>query len=139
MPKYRQGQSGNPSGRPVGSKNQVTKLREAIADDLPEIIAGLVNEAKIGNVAAAGLLLDRCLPRLRPVTEEVDALPADRHSLGERADAIATAALAGEISPTVASELMAMLAQQGRILEINELMQRIERLEKALAATKGKK
>lgn len=138
MPKYRRGQSGNPAGRPVGSKNKVTKLREAIADDLPEIIACLVNEAKAGNVAAAGLLLDRCLPRLRPVTE-VDALTADGVSLGERAEAVAAAALAGEISPTVAGELMAMLGQLGRILETAELTQRIERLENALAATKGRK
>lgn len=129
MPKYRRGQSGNPAGRPVGSKNQVTRLREAIATDLPEIIASLVNEAKTGNVAAAGLLLDRCLPRLRPVTEEVDPLTASGYSLGERAEAVAAATLAGELSPSVASEIMGILGQHARIIEIATLEQRIAALE----------
>jgi hypothetical protein len=60
-------------------------------------------------------------------------------SLAERAEGIARAAMAGELSPTVAVEMMGMLGQQGRIIETAELMQRIERLENALGATKGNK
>lgn len=135
MPKFIKGQSGNPAGRPVGSKNHVTKLREAIAEELPAIINALVSEASSGNVAAASLLLSRCLPPLRPVTETGD-IPLSGATLGERAERVALSALTGDLSPTVASELMAMLGQQGRIMETEELMRRIDRLERVLDAQK---
>ncbi len=138
MARFKKGQSGNPKGKPPGTKSRMTKLREAIESDLPAILAALVMKAKDGDVGAANLLLSRCLPPLRPQSE-VDEIPVAGSSLAHRAEAIATSALAGELSPTVATEMMAMLGQQARILETAELADRIERLEAALAVTKGTK
>lgn len=138
MTKFQKGRSGNPKGRPAGIPSPTAKLRNIIADDLPGILAALVEKAKDGDVGAANLLLSRCLPPLRPQSE-ADEIPLAGETLAERAEGVAAAALAGELSPSVASELMAMLGQHGRILETAELMQRIERLENALAATKGRK
>ena len=44
---WKVGQSGNPKGRPPGV-SAITKMRESLAGDVPEILAGLVNAAKGG-------------------------------------------------------------------------------------------
>lgn len=130
MARFKPGHSGNPRGRPRGPMAS-TKLRDALKGDLHEIVATLVARAKDGDVQAASLLFSRTLPPLRPMSETPDALLPGA-TLSERAESIATATLAGELSPTAASELMSVLAQQARITEITEIADRIERIEQAL-------
>jgi hypothetical protein len=131
MTRFRPGQSGNPRGKPRGTKHQSTKLRDAIAADLHVIVATLVEKAKEGDTGAAALLFSRTLPPLRPQSEPPEAA-LQGESLTERAEAVTAATLAGELSPTSATELMALLGQQARIVEISELAVRLERIEAAL-------
>lgn len=126
--KFQKGISGNPNGRPRGTKNSSTALREAIRDELPSILRNLVELARSGDTQAANVLLSRALPPLRPVSEATE-IPTQGDSLSERAKSISDAALAGLISPTTASELMTTLSGQARIVEISELESRIAKLE----------
>lgn len=136
MGKFSPGKSGNPEGRPKGIPNPSTKLRQAIAADLPEIIDTLRQQALSGDVAAARLLLERALPPLRPESQP-ESVVATGESLGERTEAVVKATLAGQLSPTAGAELVGVLAGSARVLEIAELAQRLELLERSLAA-KGK-
>ena len=138
MTKFEKGKSGNPAGKPRGALSPSGRLRQAIAADLPNILATLRDRALDGDVQAASLLLSRCLPPLRPQSEAED-VPVTGVSLTERAEGIAAAALSGDLSPTAANELIAVLAQQGRIIETAELAERITRIETALKTTKGVK
>ena len=135
MTRFKPGTSGNPKGRPRGSRNPSTRLRELIASDVPLILSVLRDAALGGDVQAANALLSRALPALRPEAVSVEVI-ATGESLCERAEAVASAALAGEIPVDAATSLMQALATQAKVLETHELLQRIERLENALAATK---
>lgn len=136
--RFKPGQSGNPAGKPRGCKHATTKLREAIAADLHAIVAALVERAKEGDTSAAALLFSRTLPPLRPQSDPPDTAIAGT-TLDERAEAVTSAALAGQISPTGATELMGLLAQQARIHEVSELAERLERIENALKLEGPKK
>ena len=131
MTRFKKGQSGNPAGRPKGVPNPATRLRQKIADHVPEIIETLVANAKDGDTAAANVLLARCLPSLKPQAD-TGGVVLNGESLSERAESISAAAMAGTLSPTAAGELMGILGQQARIAEIGELAERLERIENAL-------
>ena len=128
MAKYQKGQSGNPSGKPKGALSPSGRLRDAIAKDLPKILAMLRDRALEGDVQAASLLLSRCLPPLRPASA-TQAIKLSGASLGERAEAIVKAAVDGELPTSAAAELMGVLSGQAKILETIELERRIAALE----------
>lgn len=129
MTRFKKGQSGNPAGRPKGTKNTSAELRKAIAAELPEILRTLVAEARTGNAQAAAVLLSRALPPLRPTTEAPEIAIAGT-TLAERAEAITAAAMSGSLSPDAATQLIGVVAQQARIIETSELEERITALEK---------
>lgn len=67
---WKKGQSGNPAGRPKGSKNNITLLRQALEGELrvqigphmAEVLMTAINMAKDGNEAMIKLLVDKTLP-----------------------------------------------------------------------------
>jgi len=65
---FKPGQSGNPAGRKVGSKNDATVWREAYAsavsaDDIAEVSRVLAEAAKKGAPWAVQYLMDRSMGR----------------------------------------------------------------------------
>ena len=65
MPKYTKGQSGNPAGRPVGSKNKCTQFRELLEEDLLALVSVLRDKALEGDMNAMRLLLERLIPKVQ--------------------------------------------------------------------------
>jgi hypothetical protein len=124
--KFKAGVSGNPKGRPK-DKTPATQLRKSIIDDMPEIILKLVEQAKDGDTAAAKILLDRCVPALKPQAMAI-SLPVNG-TLAEQGGEIIRATLSGHIPPDIGAQLITALANQSKIIEIDELTQRIEALE----------
>ena len=125
-PKFKAGISGNPKGRPK-DKTPATLLRKSIADDMPEIILKLVEQAKNGDTAAAKILLDRCCPALKPQALAIN-LPINGN-LAEQGNEIIRATLSGNIPPDIGAQLITALASQGKLIELQELTERIEILE----------
>ncbi|MEY3760325.1 MAG: hypothetical protein RIR39_1816 [Pseudomonadota bacterium] len=124
--KFKAGLSGNPKGRPK-DKTPATLLRKSIVEAMPDIILKLVEQAKEGDTAAAKILLDRCCPALKPQAMTIN-LPVNG-SLAEQGGEIIRATLSGSIPPDIGAQLIAALAAQSKIIEIDELTQRIEALE----------
>ena len=84
---FPKGQSGNPAGKPPGTRNRATQLAERLldgeAEDLTRMVIGL---AKAGDTTALKLCLDRLLPprKDRPIWFELPAMTtaADAEALG---------------------------------------------------------
>ena len=128
-PKFKAGISGNPKGRPK-DKTPATLLRKSIIDDMPEIILKLVEQAKNGDTAAAKILLDRCVPSLKPQAMAIN-LPVNG-TLAEQGGEIIRATLSGHIPPDIGAQLVTALSNQGKLVELQELTQRLDRIEKQL-------
>jgi hypothetical protein len=107
----------------------VAKLRTAISKHVPEIVDKLVEQAKAGDATSARLLLERVLPPLKAAELPVAVtLPAG--SLSEQGQAVVAAVATGLIAPGQAAQLLAGLGAMAKIIETDELIKRIEALEK---------
>lgn len=131
------GQSGNPAGRRPGT-GEVARLRAAIAQHVPEIVARLVERATVdGDAQAARLLLERVLPPVKAVAlPETVPLPADG-PLVARAEAVLRAMASGEASPEAATAALDALGAVAKLKAIDEMEARLRRLEEASNARSG--
>ena len=125
-PKFKPGQSGNPNGR-TKDKTPATLLRKSIADAMPEIILSMIEKAKSGDMATAKALLDRCCPALKSQAMPI-SLPIGL-TLAEQGNNIIMDTKNGTIPPDVGSQLISALANQAKIVEVDELARRIQELE----------
>jgi hypothetical protein len=130
---WKPGESGNPAGRPLGT-GKAAELRTAIAQHMTEIVTKLVAQAKAGDTGAARLLLERVLPALRPV-EQAAPIELPDGTLTEQGRAVMLAAGIGVLSPTQAAQLLTSLGTLAKLVEQDELVRRIEALEKTHAKT----
>ena len=69
---WKQGQSGNPKGRPRKSQKRMAQLRSQISEHLPDVIEVLANAAKDGDVQAARILVERCVPSMRALDQNIN-------------------------------------------------------------------
>ena len=124
---WKPGQSGNPKGRPAGS-GEVAKLRAAIADRVPELLAAMMARALDGDVGAARLLLERAIAPLK-AAEQSQALSLPDGTLTEQGRAVLASVAAGELAPGQGAALLGAIGTLARVAEIDELARRIEVLE----------
>jgi hypothetical protein len=128
--RWKPGQSGNPAGRPKGSRNKATLMAEQLLGGSgEEIVSKAIDMAKAGNPVALRLCIERLVPaRHRNVVEfELPRI--------EKAQDIAAAAAAvieaanGNLSLGEACEFMNLLELQRAAIETADLAIRVEVLE----------
>lgn len=129
---WRKGQSGNPQGRKPGT-GEIGKLRAAIGERVPELLAAMMAKALEGDVGAARLLLERAIAPLKGIEQAVTLQLPNDGTLTAKATAVLNAAAAGELAPGQAAQLIAALGTLAKISEVDELAARIEKLEAARA------
>jgi len=132
MTKFKKGESGNPAGRPPGTVNrQLAMLREAADRVLPLV----VDRALAGDAEAQRLILDRALPRAKPMTPaEPFALPEGE--LLDQVQAVLRQVADGELSPTAGAEVVGMVATAAKVEEIDSLRAELNSLKRVLEARK---
>ena len=115
---FAKGTSGNPAGRPRGSRNRVdTALREMVLAALPGLIRIVLKRARSGDLLAIRLLL-RCLPAAPLEPEPVKfELPETRSLFGiiRAMDRVLQLTADGQLSIEQGSALHRMLDQQRQV------------------------
>ena len=132
---FQPGQSGNPAGRPIGSRNKATLAMQALLDGDGEALTSKAIElAKAGDMQALKLCMDRLLP---PRRDTVLAFALPRMVTPEDAvkaiGAIVDAVAAGELSPMEAETLSGMVESFAKAIEISDLARRITAIEEVTA------
>jgi hypothetical protein len=128
---FKPGQSGNPGGRPRGSRNKTTLAVEALLDGEAEVLTRKAIElAKAGDLSALRLCLDRIAParKDRPVHFELPKLERAADAVAASA-AIVAAVASGELTPSEASELSKVIDAFTRAMETHDFEDRLSRLE----------
>ena len=127
--KFKPGISGTPNGRPK-DKTPGTKLRKAIEAKADDILQAVIDAAILGDMTACKMLLDRISPTLKPQAMAI-SLPV-KSTLVEQGDEVIRGTMAGEIPPDIGAQLITALSNQGKLVEVQELAERLSHLEKKL-------
>jgi Family of unknown function (DUF5681) len=130
---WRQGHSGNPRGRPKGTRHRVTILAEQLMQgDAEDVVRAVIAAAKTGDMTAAKIILDRIVPLRKgaAVMFELPELitPAD---LPPAVTAVTKAVAEGTLTPDEGTSVVTMLEANRRAIEMADLERRIMVLEKA--------
>jgi hypothetical protein len=129
---FQPGQSGNPLGKPRGARNRLTRALEALIDDQGEaLIARAVQKALDGDSPMLRALLSRLVPHRTDRTVEF-AIPEVKTAADAlcASSAVLAACSHGELSPSEAADVMALISRQVRVIEVAELEERLSALEK---------
>jgi hypothetical protein len=130
--RFKPGRSGNPGGRPKGSRNKATVAIEALLDgEGEEITRKAIELAKNGDMGAIRVCMDRIAPprRERHVTFALPKMQKACDAVAASA-AIVEAVSGGELTPSEAGELIKVVENYARTLQASDFEARLERLEK---------
>jgi hypothetical protein len=130
---FPKGQSGNPAGRPRGSRNKKTILFQQMLDDHGEaIVEKAIQMALAGNPSLLRTCMDRIVPKrthepvpceLPPITKASDAVAA----MGEITDSVG----AGDLAPAEAAGLAKVVAAYVAAVFTHGLDERLTKVEAA--------
>jgi hypothetical protein len=128
---YEPGQSGNPKGRPKGSRNKTTLAIEALLDgEWESITRKLIEKAQNGDMSALRLCLERLLPLRRdpPVAFVLPEIKTAADAL-KASSAVLQACAEGVPSPSEAAQVMELISSHVRVFEVVEFEARLGALE----------
>lgn len=130
-PRGRPFAKGNP-GRKRGSRNKATLLVSSLAGAQAEdLLRKAIEMAMGGNVAMMKFLLDRVLPRERPVQLELPGLESAHDSVNAIAE-IVDAVSSGRISPREAADVAQLVSAFTRAIDLTDAQARIDSLQSQL-------
>ena len=126
------GQSGNPNGRPEGSRNKATILAQGLIDgQAEELIQKCVQMALDGDSTAMRLCIERLVPsrKDRPVNLDLPQMDCVEDTVNAMA-VISSGVGDGELTPSEGQVLSGMIENYRKAIETTELEGRIGELEK---------
>ncbi len=131
---FKPGQSGNPAGRPQGSKHKATLAAEALLDGEAEALTRkAVEKALEGDTTALRLCLERIVPPRRDRTVPFDFPQVETASDTVKAKTALLRVVAdGTLSPAEAQALSGLLDGFLKTLEVVELEERLARVEERM-------
>jgi hypothetical protein len=128
---FQKGESGNPAGRPRGSRNRTTILMQNLLAEHAEAIGRKVIElAENGDIAAIRLCMERLAPARKdePVAVELPPIETAADSVAAAATIVAAVA-AGDLTASEAVDLAKVVDIYVRALETKGFDERLTKLE----------
>ncbi|MFK4720541.1 hypothetical protein ABIE89_001641 [Bradyrhizobium niftali] len=131
--RFQPGQSGNPSGRPRGSRNRTTLAVEALLDGEAETLTRKAIDLAVGgDIQALRICLDRLCPPRREATVTFELPKIETVADAVKAMAAIVAAVAdGDLTPGEAQAVSGLVQNFSKAVETADLEARITKLEKA--------
>jgi hypothetical protein len=133
--RFSKGKSGNPDGRPKGTRNAVTIAMETLLDGQAEALTQkAIDLALGGDITALRLCLDRVLParKDRPVTFALPPINTPQDAAAT-ISAVLAAVASGELTPSDASEISKLIEVYVETVKTSEFAERLNQLEKKIA------
>ena len=132
--KFQPGQSGNPAGRPRGSRNRRTIASERLFDEAAETLTATVIElAGQGHPVALRLCMERICPtKDRPVPFELPGMATAADAVAAMGSVVQGVA-GGDLTPRDAAQLAAVIQAFARTLSTADLERELRELVKAPA------
>jgi Family of unknown function (DUF5681) len=133
---FEKGESGNPAGRPRGSRNRTALLMENLLGYEAEAIGRKAVEMALkGDMAAIRLCMDRLAPARKDESIAFELPPLEKPADSVAAAATLVAAVAeGELTPSEAAQLAKVIEVYVRAIETKVFDERLASLEKEVAA-----
>ena len=129
---FRKGVSGNPAGKPRGTRHKATQAALNLLEGESEAITRKAVELALeGDVTALRLCIERIVPALKAVSPKIEVASSSNALTGQAQDFI-TAAAKGDISADTATQMITALANVARIEEFENIKHRLETLERAM-------
>jgi hypothetical protein len=127
---FQRGESGNPAGRPRGSRNRTTILmRDLLAGRAEAIGQKLVELAENGDIAAIRICMDRLAPAGKDEPVDVGLPPIEKPADSvAAAQAIVAAVAAGDLTAAEAAGLAKVVDVYVRAVETKGFDERLTKL-----------
>lgn len=128
---WQPGQSGNPAGKPKGTRNPVLAALDAVGEaNAKAILERTVTAALTGDIRAADSILSRVWParKGRPINLTIGNVTTSAGVQSALSDVLQAMA-AGQITTDEAAAVASLLETQRRAIETTELAERISALE----------
>ena len=131
--KFKKGQSGNPAGKPKGTRHKATQAAMVLLDGEADALTRKAVELALeGDVTALRLCLDRIAPSLKSTAPLINIDVEQPESLTDTAKSFVAAAANGEIPPDIAAQLVSAVASVARVEEMENVKERLESIERAI-------
>ncbi len=133
MPKqlFIKGQSGNPKGKPKGTRHTATQISYALMEGrLEQVLETVLERAVGGDITACKMIIDKVLPCPKDRSINI-ALPRidDLKGVSLAQTKILEAVSNGEVTPNEGERITSIIESRRKLIETIELEARISRLE----------
>ncbi len=124
---FKNGTSGNPAGRPAGSRNKATLACEQLLEGKAEqLTAKLLDMALEGNIHAMRMCIDRAVPPRRERCINLESRPiSGPQDLPIQFQEITSAVAEGRITPREGESFSNILISQAKTLQVVESVRRL--------------
>ena len=132
--RFKKGNSGNPSGRPPGSRNKATlAIEQLLEGEGGQLARKAVELAKKGNIQALRLCLERLIPTCKDRRIEMPLKPGENPNDPPFSYVdVMTAIGKGQITPAEGLALAQIMTAHVNSVEAKDLARRVEELESHL-------